>query len=206
MPQRLAILLRSAAFDFGGIIVFYLLLWTAGLKPAILCTILFLIADAIRRRRGHLGFPRVYVLSSALVLCFGAIDLMSASPFMIKYEAPISSLAVGAMFALGARGKSIIEEVIEQQQGRAADADPATRRFFQLMTLLWAGYFVAKALVYVWIGEIMPIERVLTVRPIVSFVSLGAMVALCTQGDRLFSLFERLRLIPVPPSSPASIP
>lgn len=201
---KVVALVRSAAFDFGGVVVFYVLLWTAGLKPAIAGTILFLAVDFVRRRRRHLGFPRIYVLSSALVIAFGFIDLASSSPFMIKYEAPISSLAVGAMFALGARGKSIVQELVEQQAPDAADDSPEMRRFFQLMTAMWAAYFVIKAGVYLWIGEVMTIERALEVRPIISFVSLGAMMALCTQGQFLFALCERLHLLPRPaePDSP----
>ena len=206
MIQKVLALLRSAAFDFGGIIVFYVLLWTAGLKPAIAGTIVFLAVDFVRRRRKHLGFPRIYVLSSALVIVFGFIDLASASPFMIKYEAPISSLAVGVMFALGARGKSIIQELIEQQAPDASDDSPEMRRFFQLMTAMWAAYFIIKAGVYLWIGDIMTIERALEVRPIISFVSLGAMMALCTQGRFLFAVCERLGLLPSPtePDAPPS--
>ncbi len=206
MIRKVATLLRSAAFDFGGIIVFYVLLWTAGLKPAIVGTIVFLAVDFVRRRRKHLGFPRIYVLSSALVIVFGFIDLASANPFMIKYEAPISSLAVGVMFALGARGKSIIQELVEQQAPDASDDGPEMRRFFQLMTAMWAAYFIVKAGVYLWIGEIMTIERALEVRPIISFVSLGAMMALCTQGQFLFAACERLGLLPRPtePDAPRS--
>ena len=190
---------RGAAFDFGGIIVFYVLLWTAGLKPAIAGTLVFLAIDFVRRRRKGLGFPRIYVLSSALVIVFGFIDLASSSPFMIKYEAPISSFAVGLMFALGARGKSIIEEILEQQAPGAVDEGPEMRRFFQLMTAMWAAYFFLKAGVYLWLGEIMTIERALEVRPIISFASLGVMILICTQGRLLFALCERLHLLPKSP-------
>lgn len=191
---------RGAAFDFGGIIVFYVLLWTAGLKPAIAGTLVFLAIDFVRRRRKGLGFPRIYVLSSVLVVVFGFIDLASSSPFMIKYEAPISSFAVGLMFALGARGKSIIQEVVEQQTPDAADDSPEMRRFFQLMTAMWAAYFFVKAAVYLWLGEIMTIERALEVRPIISFASLGVMILICSQGRLLFALCERLHLLPRPPA------
>lgn len=201
MARKLLALLRSAAFDFGGMIVFYALLWTAGLKPAIVATIVFLAADTVRRRWQRIGFPRIYVLSSALVICFGFIDLASSSPFMIQYEAPISSLAVGTMFALGARGRSIIQELVEQQGGDDIEDTPETRRFFQLMTLLWAAYFVVKAAVYLWMAQVMTIERALAVRPIVSFVSLGAMMALSSQGRWLFAACKRLGWLPAPEPS-----
>ena len=114
--------LRAGMFDFGGIVAFYLLLWCVGIKAAIAGTIVFIVLDAIRRIRRKLGFPRIYLLSNTLVVCFGAIDLLSANPFMIKDQVVISSLAVGAMFALGARGRSIIQELVEQQSGEADDS------------------------------------------------------------------------------------
>ena len=194
--DRLKQLLSSSAADFGGLIVFYALLWTLGLKAAIAGTIIFLCFDVIRRHRAKLGFPRIYILSGALAVVFGVIDLVSTSPFMIKYEAVVSSLAVGAMFAAGARGKSIIQELVEQREGEPFEDRADIRRFFQLLTLLWAGYFVVKAGVYVWMGEVMPIDRVMEVRPIVGTASLVAMVALMSQGRRLFELARRIGLLP----------
>lgn len=196
--------LRAGMFDFGGIVVFYLLLWCVGLKAAIAGTIVFIVLDAVRRIRRKLGFPRIYLLSNALVICFGGIDLLSANPFMIKYEAVISSLAVGAMFALGARGRSIIQELVEQQSGEADDS-PEMRRFFQLMTLLWAAYFVVKAGVYFWIGQVVPIERAMEIRPVISIVSLAAMIALCTRGRWLFAICEHLSLLPRQPGPDRAI-
>jgi intracellular septation protein A len=192
-------LLRTSAFDFGGIIVFYLLLYTVGLKAAIGGTIVFVIADAIRRKRAGLGFPRIYIVSSALAVVFGAIDLYSANPFMIKYEAVITSLAVGVMFALGARGKSMLQELVEQREGESFDDRPDVSRFFQLLTLMWAGYFILKAVVYLWLGAVMSMERTLQIRPVIGTASLVVMIAISTQGERLFRLFRRLGLLPPTP-------
>jgi intracellular septation protein A len=188
----------ASAFDFGGLIVFYLLLYTVGLKAAIGGTIVFVIADAVRRRHQGLGFPRIYILSSALAVGFGVIDLFSATPFMIKYEAVISSVAVGCMFAAGARGKSMLQELVEQRDGASFANRPDIARFLQLLTLMWAAYFFAKAILYLWLGEVIPMERLLQIRPIIGTVSLVAMIGISTQGRRLFLVFRRLGLIPPP--------
>jgi intracellular septation protein A len=193
-------LVRASAFDFGGILVFYLLLYTLGLKAAIGGTILFLIVDAIRRKRQGLGFPRIYILSSALAVVFGIVDLISDNPFMIKYEAVISNLVLGAMFAAGARGRSILQELVEQREGARYDDQPDIARFFQLMTLLWAGYFIVKAVVYVWLGQMLTIERTMEIRPIIGTVSLVAMMGVTMQGRRLFALAGRLGLLPARPA------
>jgi intracellular septation protein A len=194
--QRFKEFLATGAADFAGLIVFYILLYTAGLKAAIAGTIVFLAVDAYRRHRRKLGFPRLYVLSGGLAVVFGVVDLLSANPFMIKYEAVISSLVIGGMFALGARGKSLIQELVEQREGEPFEERADVRRFFQLLTLLWAGYFVVKAFVYLWMGEIMPMDRLLALRPIVGTASMIVMVILMTQGRRLFFLCRRLKMLP----------
>lgn len=195
--QRLIEFLRSAATDFAGIIVFYALMWTVGLKAAIAGTLVFVAIDAMRRHRKKLGFPKIYVLSSAMAIGFGAIDLMSATPFMIKYESVITNLVTAAIFLVGARGeRSMIQELAEQQSGEAFEDRADLRRFFRLFTLLWAAYFLVKAFVYLWIVQVMPLERALSLRGVIGGVSFAAMLAISTQGDRLFGLCDRLGLLP----------
>lgn len=196
MMERVREFLRHGAADFAGIAVFYLLLYTVGLKAAIAGTIVFLVIDVVRRHRLKLGFPRIYVLTSAMVLVFGLIDLFSDDPFMIKWEAVITSLVVAVMFAWGARGKSLLQQLVEQRQGEPFVDQPDVERFFQLLTLIWAGYFVLKAGIYAWMGEAMPMEQVLEWRPVIGTGSLVAMVVLMTQGRRLFALFRNWGWLP----------
>jgi intracellular septation protein A len=199
LPPRLALwldrgkqLLRASAFDFGGMIFFYLLLYMVGLKAAIAGTLVFLVADVVRRRLQGSGFPRIYVLTSAMAVGFGLIDLLARTPFMIKYEAVITSLVLAAMFAAGARGKSMLQEMAEQQQGTSFAERPDITRFFQLMTLMWAGYFVLKAIAYAWIGAVLPIERTMQIRPVVGTISLIVMIGISTQARSLFVVAQRL--------------
>ncbi len=188
--------LITIAADFGGLIVFYGLMYTLGLKAAIAGTIVFLAIDAYRRHRMKLGFPRIYVLSGAMAIVFGGIDLLSADPFMIKWEAPITSLVFAGVFFAGARGKSMLEELVEQQGGESMEGRLDFRRFFQLLTLIWAAYFLLKAVVYVWLGEVMPMDRLLEVRPVIGTVSMLLLAGLMTQGRRLFLLFRAIGLLP----------
>lgn len=44
------------------------------------------------------------MLSSALTVVFGTIDLLSATPFMLKYESVVTNAATGVVFAIGAGG------------------------------------------------------------------------------------------------------
>ncbi len=117
MP-KLAAAARFVLAEFGPLIVFWALALTLGVKPAILGSILFIVADAAWRWREGLAFSRLYLLTSGLTLVFGAIDLAATSPFMLKYEAAVTNVATGAAFVLGAMGeKPIIQEVAEQREG-----------------------------------------------------------------------------------------
>jgi intracellular septation protein A len=188
---------RLIVEQLGTLMLFYLLLFSFGLKAAIAGALVFVVADGVRRHLQKVGFPKLYVLTSALTFIFGGIDLLSHTPFMIKYEAVITSLVIAATFAYGARGpKSMMQELAEQQ-GRETFPDRAdVRAFFKLMTLTWTGYFVIRAIAYFWIGEVLPIERVMAIRPILGGASLLAMIALSLQGRGLFMLCRRLRLLP----------
>ena len=197
--SRLAAAARFVIGEFGPLIVFWALALTLGVKPAITGSILFILGDAAWRWRRGMAFTRLYLLVSALTLVFSAIDLLSASPFMLKYEAAVTNVATGAAFVLGAMGeKPIIQEVAEQR-GEAIPATPETRAFFRLFTLAWAAYFFAKAAFYVWIVWTLPLLQAMAVRTLIGSISLGLMIAVsATQGRRLFFLCRRLGLLPRP--------
>ena len=143
--SRLMAAARFALAEFGPLIVFWTLAATLGVKPAILGSILFIVADAAWRWRKGLKFTRLYLLVSGLTLIFGLIDLASTSPFMLKYEAVITNAATGLAFVAGALGeKPIIQEVAEQR-GETFVATQEVRAFFRLFTLVWAAYFFLKA-------------------------------------------------------------
>ena len=171
-------------FDFGGIVVFYALMYTVGLKAAIAGTILFVAIDAVRRHRARLGFPKIYVLSTTLVIVFGVIDIVAKNPFMLKWEGVLTNLAVMAFFLAGMRGRSVFQELAEQQSGQTF-TDPHMVRLFKLMTLLWALYFLGKAAFDVWTGLTMPLARALAVRQAVGFVGMGAMVLVTIQAEKV---------------------
>jgi intracellular septation protein A len=200
-PARLGPVLRFAIAELGPLIVFTVLAAILGTKAAIVGTIAFIAADAFRRYYWHISATRLYVFSSVLTLMFGAIDLFSSTPFMLKYEAVITNLATGAAFVIGARGaKPMLQELAEKQQNTIFPEGADVRRFFQLFTMLWAIYFFAKAAFYYWLGSIMPFTQAIALRSIVGSVSLALMIFLSTtQGRRLFALCRRLGLLPEAP-------
>jgi intracellular septation protein A len=185
--RKLLALLRGVGagilFDFGGIVVFYALMYTVGLKAAIGGTLVFVLIDAVRRRVLGLAFPRIYVLSTALVIVFGLIDIFAKTPFMLRWEGVLTNLAVMAFFLAGLRGRPVFQELAEQQSGQLF-TDAPTLRLFRVMTVLWALYFLCKAAFDVWTGLTMPLPRALAVRQIAGFAGMAAMVLVTIQAER----------------------
>ena len=197
--SRLIAAARFAVAEFGPLIVFWTLAATLGVKPAILGSILFIVADAAWRRLKRLAFTRLYLLISGLTLVFGLVDLASTSPFMLKYEAVITNAATGLAFVAGALGeKPIIQEAAEQRNETFV-ATEEVRGFFRLFTLVWAAYFFLKAALFAWMAWTMPMLEAMALRSVIGGVSLGLMIAISvTQGRRLFflCLCRRLGLLP----------
>jgi intracellular septation protein A len=194
---KLVAVARFALAEFGPLIVFWLLAMTLGVKPAILGSIVFIIADAVWRWRTGLNFTRLYSLISALTLVFGFVDLVATSPFMLKYEAAVSNVVTGIAFVVGALGeKPIIQEVAEQR-GESFVVTDEIRTFFRLFTLVWATYFFLKAFLFAWMAWTMPMLEAMALRSVIGGVSLGLMIAVSTtQGRRLFFLCRRFGLLP----------
>jgi intracellular septation protein A len=203
--SRLVAVARFALAEFGPLIVFWTLATTLGVKPAILASILFIVADAAWRRLKGLTFTRLYLLVSALTLVFGLIDLASTSPFMLKYEAAISNAATGLVFVAGALGDKPIMQEAAEQRGHSFVVTKEIRAFFRLFTLVWAAYFFLKAALFAWMAWTMPMLEAMALRSVIGGVSLGLMIAIsATQGRRLFFLCRRLGLLPKPESDSAS--
>jgi intracellular septation protein A len=194
---KLAAVARFALAEFGPLIVFWLLALAFGVKPAILGSIVFIIADAVWRWRTGLNFTRLYLLVSALTLVFGCVDLVATSPFMLKYEAAVSNVVTGIAFVVGALGEKPIIQEIAEQRGETFVATDEIRTFFRLFTLVWAAYFFLKAILFVWMAWTMPMLEAMALRSAIGGVSLGLMIAISvTQGRRLFFLCRRFGLLP----------
>ncbi len=184
--------------DFGPLLMFWGLNLTFGLKPAIAGSVLFIVADGMWRWSRGLAFTRIYILTSVLTVMFGSVDLLSTTPFMLKYEAVITNAFTGVAFVAGARGsRPLIMELAEQRQGSPFPQRPDVIRFFQLFTLLWAAYFFVKAGFYLAVALLMPLTQAMLVRSVVGSATMALMVAVsATQGRRLFGLCQRMGLLP----------
>ena len=191
-------LARFAVAEFGPLIVFYALLAAFGLKVAIAGSVLFILADVLRRRLRGVAFTRIYTLSAGLTVVFGAIDLLVRTPFMLNYESVITSLALAGFFFAGARGeRPMIQEFAEQREGKPFPARADITVFFRILTYAWAGYFLLKAVAYFCLAQTgWPLSETMAIRSVTGPVSLGLMFLISFQGRRIFVLMRRLGWLP----------
>lgn len=198
-------MLRFTAENLGPVIVFIVLSRMFGTKIAIAGTVAFAAVDIARRFWMKVGFTTLYIVSAGMTVGFGSIDLMSETPFMLRFEPVISNLVTAGVFLIGAFGKrSMILELVEQQRGAPFVDRPDLIRFFIYMTLAWAVYFFVKAMIYLWMGLAMPLERAMEIRSVFGTVSLVAMIGLVTLLARpSYFLLMRLGLLPPRPEPPA---
>ena len=191
--DKIKALLGTALFDFGGIAVFYALLLTLGLRTAIIGTVVFVPIDAFRRHALRIGFPRLYILTTSTVLVFGLIDVFARQPFMLKYEGAVTEGILAVAFWIGSRGRSIIEELVLQQQ---PDLDmPNRQRFFQLVTRSWAIYFLCMACFYVWVSQNFSLVHAVAIRQVAGIAGALSMGVFSFSGRFAYGLFDRLGLM-----------
>lgn len=189
--------LRFALGEFGPLIAFWLVDAAFGLKPAIAASLAAIVALSLYKWRRGERFTRLYLLTSALTLVFGAIDLMSQTPFLLKYESVVTNIATGGAFVIGAFGEKPLVQEAAEQRSPAFRATPEIRRFFQLFTLVWALYFFLKAALYAWLALTLPLAEAMALRSVLGGASLALLIGVSvTQGRRLFFLCRTLGLLP----------
>jgi intracellular septation protein A len=194
---RLRRFLRFLFGDFGPLIAFWAFYLPFGIRAAIAATVLYVLGDFIHRVCYGRRFTRIYILSSSLAVIFGAIDLLAATPFMLKYEAVVTNVATGIFFVAGARGaKPLTQEFAEQRSGPFPErAD--VHRYFELFTYAWAAYFFVKAAAYYAIGQTYPLATAMAIRSIAGGISFAIMIiGSAGIGRRGFFLLQRLGWLP----------
>ncbi len=198
---RLLRFLLGLAPEFAPLLLFWVLDLLAGVRIALIATVLFALADMLRRHFQGLGFTRLYLLSSTLVVVFGMVDVVSVHPFLLRFEAVITNAATAIAFAVGSFGRvPMVQEIAERQQGTRFGDRPDIRRFFQLFTLLWAAYFAVKTAAYLWLALAFPFVTAAAIRGVAGPVSLGLMMLLSARGRSLFQLCRRVGLLPPQPA------
>ncbi len=206
----MASILGHVAEYMAPLIVFIALSRRVSRKAAIAGAVAVALLDAIRRMVFKIPYNRLTLLAAIMTIGFGLIDLYSNTPFMLHYEGVISNFIIGAAFAYSAFGKkSLVQALSERSRKSSFAGRPDLRRFFEIVTLIWAGYFFLKSGLYLYLGLTLPLDRAIELRALWGTISLGAMIAFTVLlGGPLFRTLARLGLLPragepAPPSPPA---
>jgi len=190
--SRILPMLRALFHTFGGLVLYWTVLLTFGIKPAIVVTLLFVFGEGAWRLTTHRPFPPLWWLANGAAMLFGAIDLWAHTPFMIRYEGAIINLTTAGAFVLGAFGSEPLVLRIARQRKPDIPADrPEVIGFFRAFTMAWALYFVARAGAFLWIMSAFPLAQALAIRTAVAWTSLGVMLLASFNGRRVFEAFQR---------------
>jgi uncharacterized membrane protein len=176
MGERVRSLLRFALVNFGPLLAFYAGYYAFGLLGGIAAGVLWVVAElavtAWKRERP----TRLFVMTAALTVGFGAVDLLLQKSVLFRYESVITNVLVGAYFGSSLRGpKTLIQEFYERSLPAGTAPKPHVVVYLRGLTVVWTAYFFVKAAVYGWLSTRYPLEEAMAVRGVVGPVSFGAM-------------------------------
>ncbi len=195
--MKIASALRFFFGNFGPLIVFFAVNHFAGLKPAIVVSTIFSLAEiALKLHRGE-PITLIFKFTAGITLIFGLVDLYAQHSFLFKYESVVTNLMTGMFFAatLFAQ-KSILQEYYEKS-GNPKPMTPDRVAYFRLLTIAWVAYFFIKAGAYLWIARRYSLERAMVIRSIAGSGSLYAMLFISIVGSRkIFPLLKKWKLLP----------
>ena len=182
--SRSAAVARFAA-EFGPLIAFWVTNAAFGLKPAIAVSMVVALAELARftvRREtpGHF-----FLFSVAMTLLFGTVDLLLTQPKFLAYESVVTNLATAVFFGVTAFGrKPLIFQFAERSGRLSGNRPPDLVPFFRVFTLVWAGYFVAKAALYGWMAGRFDLRDATAIRMVVGPASFYALLGVSMFGGR----------------------
>ncbi len=169
--------------NFGPLIVFLVTKSVMGLKPAILATLIWSIAEVIYLVGWKREKPsQFFCFSVGTTLLFGAIDLYSDNPFLFRYESVLTNVLTGLYF--GATifiGKPLIQEFAEKAKTDGIER-PGAKTYLRYLTVAWSTYFFVKAGIYLHLANSsLSIEETTAIRSAFGPISFGVMLG----GERL---------------------
>ena len=188
--------LQQISNDLGSLGIFLIMRWIVGLKGAIAATVLYVVVDLIRRVVVKEKITRIFWIISLTTIGFGTVDLLVDDPFMLKFEAVLTNLITAFVFAMTVSGTPLALEIARTWQTDDIPDRADTRRFFQIMTWIWVGYFVAKAGLYLWAAIAFDTTMAMVVRVPIGTGSLILMILFSMQGRRWFGLMKRYGWLP----------
>jgi intracellular septation protein A len=179
--------------NVGPLVVFYAFDWTLGLKPAIVASAVFSIGEVAWRlwRREPITF--LFKVTAITTVGLGALDIVTASPRFLSYEAFVTNAAFGGWFAwLMVKGPGPLVEELVRQRPELADRGDLVGLVRVLLAIVVA-WHVVTAVAYLWIAARYPLEQAIGIRALFGNVSLVPLVAAVWFGLRPLHAFAARR-------------
>lgn len=206
-------MLRLVLLELGPLVSFWIANAMAGLKPAIAVSITVALLGAGYKLLRRESFTKLFVFSLIMTVLFGSIDLLLTKPIFLRYEATLTNLATAGFFGAGAFGRKPLVMEFANKSGRLPGSRPPDFvTFFRVFTLLWAGYFLAKAILYAWVATRYDLTQAAVLRFVLGPVTFYSFLAVSLLGGRsIYMLLRRVGILALaarlfPGDAPASPP
>jgi intracellular septation protein A len=197
VPARILKILKFLWENFGPIFVFQIAYRLGGLTIGTSLAMVTAVAECAWILHKGEKPTLLLMLTTALCLGFGAIDIYFQSSTFMIYEAPIINLFIAAVFALSMRKEvSIIQELAEKKKDMSSRPFRDRQFFFRGFTLIWVLYFLVRAAGFLWLNRHGNIDTIWA-RLLIGKLTMMAMIGLSVMGGRpLWQLTHRLGLFP----------
>jgi intracellular septation protein A len=196
--NKLLEVIKFILVNFGPIVVFFAFNHFVGIGPAIGATILWTVAEILMRLKLRQPLSIFFILSAAITIVFGFIDLYLQKSMFIKYEAALTNFIIGTYFAASLLGKkTFIQEFAETGGKLKGEPSPDAVFYFRLMTSFWVLYQYLKAGFYVWVGLNYSLEEGLVIRGTVGNISFYCLLGISIFGSKIIlGTLGKLHLTP----------
>lgn len=184
--------------NFGPLVAFAMANRVWGLKAAIMVSVGVTVAEIVHYRVAKKELSQFFKFSAAIAVLFGALDLYLDNAFFFKIEATITNLMTAFFFGITLfQDKPLIQQFTEQQGRTSTETSDDKTFFFQFLTLIWTLYFIAKAIIYLWINFNTTTEDALILRMLVGNASFAVMLFISIGLSRpLWNVMQKWKLLP----------
>jgi hypothetical protein len=168
-------LLESFGLPLGG---YAIAAWLWGRNAGVFAMLAAIWVTAVARKIATGAVPGLVAISLIVLTLQGVVAVATGNLWFFLLHFPLANLGLGVVFAWTARGHSpIAERLAAEVIGLRSPAfqRPRLHRFFQHVTLLWAGIFLVLA---ACLGVLLVADPTVTYVPIwaaitIVFIALG---------------------------------
>ena len=153
------------------LIIFYTVMWAAGLWGAIIASMTWSWGAMIRRLVRGERIPGLLAIGAAGLTVRSILTLVSGSAFVYFLHPTLGTVALGAAFLVSVpMGKPAAERLANDFLPIPAHvlANPFVRRFFSRVTVLWAFVQLANAAMAIWLLLSQPVGIFMAARTAIS--------------------------------------